>query len=473
MPNPFAIAADLLAPERRFTDDPAGWVEATLAERLWSKQAEVSISVRDHRRTAVPSCHEAGKSFLAARLTCWWIATHDPGEAFVVTTAPSFQQVRAILWREINRAHRKAALPGHTNQTEWHLNGELVAFGRKPEDTEPAGFQGIHQRYVLVIIDEACGVPKALWDAADSLIANEGGRILAIGNPDDPISYFADVCKPGSGWNVIAIDGLQTPNVTGEAVPDDVRPLLISPLWIEEKRKSWGEESPLYQSKVRGRFPELADDGVVPYTWARRCQTQRQEPGAPVELGVDVGGGGDFTVIRERRGPRVGRVWRDHSADPMQVVGKVIRAIDETKATAVKVDTIGIGWGVAGRLEELRREGRHQARITRVNVGEASSDPKRFPRLRDQIWWEVGRELSETGGWDLGDLDDDTIAQLIAPKYGIDSSGRVKVEPKDDTRQRIGRSPDDADALLLAFFHPQPSMSGLLELVREQAGDGK
>jgi hypothetical protein len=89
--------------------------------------------------------------------------------------------------------------------------------------------------------------------------------------------------------------------------------------------------------------------------------------------------------------------------------------------------------------------------VVGVNVGEASTDPARFPKLRDQIWWEVGRELSQSGGWDLSELDDETIGQLIAPRWSPDSSGRVKVEPKEKTRERIGRSPDDADALLLAF----------------------
>ena len=74
--------------------------------------------------------------------------------------------------------------------------------------------------------------------------------------------------------------------------------------------------------------------------------------------------------------------------------------------------------------------------------------------MRDQIWWEIGRELSEHKAWDLSGIDDDTIAQLTAPKYKLDSRGRVKVEPKADTRERLGRSPDDADALLLAYYEP-------------------
>lgn len=451
--NPWYQAAQSFGADP-YLHDPAAWVRDKLGEHLWSKQVEIAESVRDHPKTAVPSAHDAGKSFVASRIAAWWLDTHPSHEAFVVSTAPTFPQVRAILWREIGRAHRKGRLVGRVNQTEWFIGDEIVAFGRKPADYDPAAFQGIHARYVLVIIDEACGVPRALWDAVDSLATNENARILAIGNPDDPLAHFATVCKPASGWNVIHIDGLKTPNFTEERVPPGLGELLLSPDWVEDKRQRWGEKSPLYISKVRGEFPEDAEDGVVPLSWVRRCQRGPipGDDGQLVQLGVDVGAGGDFTSIREVRGRRAGRVWRNHSRDPENVVGTIMEALRLTRATVVKIDSIGIGWGIMGWLREKGEQGLHGARIVGVNVGEGSTNSKRFPRLRDQIWWEVGRELSEDGGWDLSELDDDTVAQLIAPKYGIDASGRVKVERKEETKERLGRSPDDADALLLAFY---------------------
>jgi hypothetical protein len=98
-------------------------------------------------------------------------------------------------------------------------------------------------------------------------------------------------------------------------------------------------------------------------------------------------------------------------------------------------------------------QGEHGARIVPVNVARASRDRKAFVGLRDEIWWN-GRRLSETQGWDLRSVDDLSIGQLIAPKYTYDSGGRIKVEPKPETRARLGHSPDDADALLLAFYAP-------------------
>jgi hypothetical protein len=136
-----------------------------------------------------------------SRLALWWIDVHPPGEAFVVTTAPTTPQVEAILWRYMGNAHKKGGLPGRiTLDAKWYIGNELVAYGRKPADYDPAAFQGIHARYVLVIIDEAGGVPKSIFDAVDALATNVDARVVAVGNPDDPASHFATICKPGSGW---------------------------------------------------------------------------------------------------------------------------------------------------------------------------------------------------------------------------------------------------------------------------------
>ena len=170
-PSPFAVAADKMCPDPNpFLNEPVGWVTSTTGEFIWSKQRQIAQSVHDNRYTAVKSCHGSGKSFTAARIAAWWLTTHAPGEAFVVTTAPTYKQVHAVLWREIGRAHRLADLPGRiTLEDEWYIGQELVGFGRKPADYDPSAFQGIHARYVLVIVDEAGGVPKTIFDAVDSL----------------------------------------------------------------------------------------------------------------------------------------------------------------------------------------------------------------------------------------------------------------------------------------------------------------
>jgi hypothetical protein len=458
----WAVAADLVDPPGlNFQREPARWVEERAHLELWSAQHRIMQSVRDHRQTVVRSCHEIGKSFTAALVATWWIDVHPPGTAFVVTTAPSDKQVKAILWREINRLHARIGLAGRTNLGEWYIGKELVAFGRKPSDYDPAAFSGLHAEHMLVIIDEGCGVPKSLFDGASSLIADEGGKILVIGNPDSSDGEFFQISKPGSGWNVIKVGYRDTPNFTDEVVSPDLRRRLISRQWVEERELAWGRESAIFQSKVDGEFPKSGTDGVVPLGWAEACRWLEYPTAEPVEGGIDVGAGGDRTVLRERRGMRAGREFVFTDPDPMKSVALLVEKINEWGLTKVKVDPIGIGWGLLGRLRELSSkhnptstETTHAAEVLGVNFAESPTPgtETRFLNKRAEVWWTVGRELSRLKQWDLSDVDEDVLAELCAPRYVLmDSKGKVKIEAKAEVIKRTGRSPDRADALLLAF----------------------
>jgi len=433
---------------RRYPKDPVLWIKDKLGDHVWSKQRQIAESVRDFRRTAVHSCHQAGKSYIAARITAWWLDTHPAGEAFVVTSAPTGRQVRAILWREIGRAHAQGKLIGRTNQTEWWIptgNGreEIVAFGQKPADMDPSAFQGIHARYVLVIFDEAGGIPTVLWEAADSLIANDDSRFLAIGNPDFPESEFADICKPGSGWNVIGIDAFETPNFTGEPIPDKLKHVLVGHTWVEEKRKKWGEDNSLWISKVRGQFPVVSTDGLIPLQWLRYAQNITLEPGIPVELGVDVGGGGDKNVVALRRGFVVRVIRRDQVADTMESCGNLIADLRETKATIAKVDMIGIGRGLVDRAKEQRLP------VLGINVATRAKEEAGYINLRAEGYWSL-RERFQEQQIDLDPDDDDLAAQLVDIKFKRTSTGKIQIESKDEIKRRGKSSPDEADAVMLA-----------------------
>lgn len=472
----WAKALDRLAPAPHpYARNPAGWVVDRCREFLWSLQVAILESVRDHRRTAVHSCHGSGKSFDVGRLAGWWIDVHPVGTAMVVTSAPTEDQVKGILWQEIGNAHERAELPGNVNQKEWRIGRHLVGIGRKPADyTEgsadqpPQTFQGYHRRYVLVILDEAGGIPEWLWEAANKLLTNDECRIIAIGNPDFEGSKFSKVCSAGSGWNVIHIDGLATPNFTGEYVPPDVAANLLGQAFIDEIVKDFGEDSPQYVAQVRGLFPADQQTGVVPWSGVQACRGAEilERIGGlrvPIELGVDVGAGGDRTVIRARRGMQAAEVWRSSSDDPEVVARAIDDAQFATGATSVKIDAIGIGWATVGHVrDKLATRGVFDCAVHAVNVAEASTavDARgrpRFARRRDEIWWEVGRELTRHRRWDLSQCDERTVADLVAPRWAEDRHGRIQVESKDDVRRRLRRSPDDADALLLAFYDPPPA----------------
>lgn len=470
----------------KYRDDPLRFVKEALAGHLWSKQAQIAFSVVANRRTAVPSCHDVGKSATAARIAAWWLSSHPPGEAFVVTTAPTFKQVKNILWREINRVQKRGKLPGRCNQTEWYIDEQIVAFGVSPSDYDPTAFQGIHERYVLVILDEACGVAKSIWDAADTLITNEDSRILAIGNPDDPATQFAEVCKPGSGWHVIQIDALESPNFTGEKIPDVLKPLLISPVWVEEKRKAWGEDSPLYQSKVRGKFPKGGLDGLVPYDDLLKAIGRELPAVGDEELGVDVARyGEDHTVIYYRHGPVAKRWDKFLKKDTMYTVGRIVQCCRENPGIKrVKIDDVGVGGGVTDRLNELKRfakagnteQGAKElinVEIVPVNVGQGPATDtvsrERFFNLRAELSWAM-RERFIAGDIALEESanSDDVMAQACAIKYGPNSRGLLVLESKDDMKKRGLHSPDDWDALVLAYARPSFAGQGFLDYIRSE-----
>lgn len=443
----------------RHLADPVGWAREVPEHYLWSKQREIIEALRDHRRVAVKSCHGVGKSDIASVSGAWWIATHPPDRVFLVTTAPTFAQVRAILWRYIRVLHKRGKLPGKVNQTEWHIDGELRGFGRKPSDTDNDAFQGIHGD-VLVILDEACGIPEQLWIAADALTTNPSCRILAIGNPDNPGTHFKTLFDPGSEWHQITISAFDSPNLTGEDIPPEIAEYLISQQWVEEKKREWGEDNPIYVAKVLGEFPSQDPMAVVRNEDVQACKYSFDVPRTasellPVTLGVDVGGGGDLTVIRERRGMVAGREWTSNSDRPEDLAPLVLRCIKETGATVVNIDTIGIGYGLAGELRNGAGRGEHSATIVGVNVAEQAQRPDLYANRRAELWWEVGRLAFEQRAVDISSMQnaDQTLAELVDPRYSIDPKGRIRVESKDDIRERSGgRSPDHADAWLLAYY---------------------
>jgi hypothetical protein len=436
-----------------YEEKPILWVDRIINEFLWSKQREIYDSVTANRYTAVPSAHDTGKSFALSRLAAWWIDTKpDP---FVVTTAPTWKQVNSILWREMRKAHRKGSLPGRINlDAEWYVGSdELVGFGRKPADYDQAAFQGIHALNVLVLIDEGCGVPKSLYEAADSLATNRRARVVAIGNPDDPASYFEEICRPASGWNVVQISAFDTPAFTEEEVPDYLYDLLVSPEWVEERKKRWGVHSPVYISKVLGQFPDITDDTLLTPRMIREAQQNEIHP-APFDepsYGVDPARYGDSrTCVARAFGGYVRIIETTHQQSTMQTANLVAKLLNEEDDfgpnSKVHIDTIGVGGGVYDRCIELGLS------VHSYMGSERPYDTDRFFNKRAEDYWHV-REMAERGELDLPEQgeDDELIAQLGSIKWKIMPGGKIAIESKEDMRKRDMPSPDRADALVMAL----------------------
>jgi len=471
-----AIEAEIQ--RRTWQEHPEIWVKEKLNNNIWSKQREILESIRDNRKTLVKSCHAIGKSFISARVACWWLSVWPPGTAFVVTSAPSGPQIKAILWREIGRAFMQGRLNGRVNQTEWYqtVDGkeELVAFGRKPQDEDMASFQGIHARRVLVIFDESNGIRGVLHEAASSLTANDDSKMLQIGNPDFPEGEFYENSKPGSGWHVISVDAFSSPNFTGEKLPVEISSQLIGRTYVEEKRRRWAPQwrwsedgktcnppegvrredtSPMWQSKILGEFPEISSvNGLIPLSWINAAQlrdlSSTMKDGTN-ELGVDPGAGGDETAVCQKRGQVYRIIRTDQDPNTMATCGKILDDLDRTGATVVRIDQIGIGYGILQRGLELGRP------FVGINVGmgaedDESSSDERFANMKCQLYWHL-RGLFERGEIDIDSDDVDLASELCTIRYERMSNGRLKISDKHkDDKGKTIMSPNRAEALMLA-----------------------
>ena len=489
-------------------DDNADWPKRRLHTHLWSGQQRIRDSVRRNRRTAVQSAHDLGKSFISASLACEWIDTHEPGEAFVVTTAPTAPQVTAIIWREIEKMYRKGGLPGRINMgriPEWVIGKEIVGYGRKPSDYDDTGFQGIHAKYVLVIVDEAYGIPERLWTAIDALLTNQYARVVAIGNPDDPNCYFRTICMPGSGWNVIKLDGLLSPNftednvkanskkstdagVTGdlynymvdndipfatEEIPFDLQENLLSPLWVAERMGAWNIEklddgkwtsSPLWEARVRGVFPTSGSDGVIPLHWILAAVARGKEldeSGLPKYkligrrvFGVDVAREGrDATCVSERIGPVVLKVDREGwGTDTMTVANRTHEKMEEDPEATAVVDVVGVGGGVVDRLRELKHDVHAFNGSTRTEM-RTKDNEFGFSNQRSASWWNMRELLNPKDSLVVFPDDEYLIADLAAPKWRVAVGAKIVVEEKAETKKRLKRSPDTGDSVVMSFWH--------------------
>lgn len=444
--------------------DPVAWIKKTFDIEMWSKQREIIHALQDHKKVAVQSGHGVGKSFTAATISAWWVATHPADEVMVVTTAPSARQVHAILWEDIRKLHRKGELSGEVQRSDnWLIGDTLVGFGRKPQDYDKHAFQGLHRKYVLVVIDEACGIDEWLWIAALAITTGAHCRILAIGNPDDPSSYFAKVCKPGSGWHNIKISVLDSPNFTGEPVSQHVKDQLTDESYLADMETEVGKDSPLWTSKVLGEFPEVDEFSVIPLGWIYQAQErwlQWEEAGKPISgakvIGADIARFGlDKTVFATRYGDVVTEIEPMPKKDTVGTANLLKQKLGANGLAIV--DTNGVGAGV---YDELKRSGYYTLPFnagTRTSLRDSSGQIE-FYNLRAAATWGLREALDPARNPTVClPVDDQLASDLSAPRWKNIAGGKIVIEGKDEIKKRIGRSTDRGDAVVYSFWRGNAS----------------
>lgn len=452
------------------------FIEQVLGEAVWSKQGEICDALDDHRFVAVRSCHSAGKSHIAARVAVAFL--HTRPNSIVITTAPTNRQVKNVLWRYINAvaARHGDKLLGRCLQMEYQIAPDWYALGFKGSNENSDAFQGFHAANLLLIVDEAAGVPEPVFDAADAILTGAGASCLLIGNPTSTSGTFRDAFhRDRDLWHGIKISAYDTPNFTGEGS----YPALIDEDWVERQKRRHGEDSAFMVSRVEAEFPADAGDTLIPLVDLEGCAAQagelEAEPGTRFEAGLDVARfGDDESSLTLRRGPEYHGQWSWGKLDTMETTGRAIHHLTQAGLTQddvlIKVDATGIGSGVADRLRELGWD------AVDVHFGSRSSDSEKWPILRHELWWQLrervrARRIAPVEGVTLDEV---AMAQASDVKIKYNSTHTMPlVETKDEAKRRGVVSPDRAESWILAFGQLPPEDDGPLAIISSGGARGR
>lgn len=464
--------------------DPSGYCRDVLGVRLTPTQEQIAQAlVEPPHRVLVKAGHNVGKSFLAACLINWWFDSFEPG--ICLTTAPTDRQVKDILWKEVRvlRKHR-GGFPGPKIP---RLEAAPNHFAHGFTSIDGNTFQGHHSDAVFIVFDEATGVDRMFWEAAEPMLGGSNHAFLAIFNPTDVTSHAYQACQE-AGARVIEMSCLDHPNVVAECagLPAPYPSAIRLPRLLEMLAK-WSEEidepapgcvtlagrhfmpGPVAEARLLGRWPSSGSITVWSLAaWEHAASIDLPDAG-PLEFGVDVARfGDDATAIHGRRGGRSFFHLEANGWDTVQTVRETCRAVWDAararnlqpKSVPIKVDDTGVGGGVT---DGLRAEG---FSVFPINFAAKALFSEKYPNRRSELWFELA-DAARRGEISFKSLNrevrDDLGAQLLSPNYHLDHKARRVVEPKKDTKKRLGRSPDSADSVMLAYanVHFEDRVSGV------------
>ena len=448
--------------------DPCLWCKDVLGIDLTEGQKMLANSIVNNKRVVCRSANGMGKTFLAAVFTLWYCSTR---KGVVLATAPTWYQVQRRLWAEVCKLYDKAKveLGGELlrDGCRWKIGPYWEASGISTRDT--SNFQGGHAENYFIIFDEAQGVESGIWEAAESMMMGGKARWLAIGNPLEARGEFYRTFKRPDEWTGVTLSALDHPNYVNQR--EDI-PGATTYEWVEERRQMWGENDPRWVARVLGEFPDMGSDRVIPPGF---IETADSEGGCDIRegyhLGVDVARfGEDETVIAVVKNNILEREIRLAGADGLKVAGRVIKLARKLKIKRkdakkrIHVDTIGVGASV---VDSMRAE---KWKVDAVNFAEKprgsySDDygPMDFANQRAEFYW-AARELFRERKVSVPSKFGSTWEELAEPGYHFNRRGDMVIEPKEEVKKRLGRSPDGADAFILALTRHVNTKPGIFLL---------
>jgi hypothetical protein len=436
----------------RYRDDPVAFARevAGIEPDEWQVELLDAVAAPAIRRISVRSGHGVGKSTGVALAAVWHVLMRVPSKT--VVTAPTSSQLFDACFAEMKNVAKRLK-PPFNNLLE--LKSDRIELKSHPESTfiscrtsraeQPEALAGVHSPSVLLIADEASGIPSSVFEAASGSMSGHSATTILTGNPTRNTGFFYDTHnRLREDWYTMHVSCVDSPRVSED--------------FVEDMKRRYGEDSPAYHVRVLGNFPPSEEDTVIPVSLIEHAMANdiKVHEDTIAIWGLDVARqGGDASVLAKRQGPVIHplTVWRN--LDLMQLTGAVKAEYDamppSKRPAEIIVDSNGFGAGVLDRLRELGLPARG------LNVSERAMAKDTYLNLRAEIWFKMKMYLE---GMDVSLPRDDALyAELAAPRYHFTSAGKLQVESKDSMKKRGVASPDRADAVALSLANDHTTMA--------------
>jgi len=422
-------------------------IESLFGVSLTDQQKQLINYADDQSaRVAVASCTGSGKTAVLSMLTFLYLMILP--DCRILITSPSFNQLNRVFLSELRKWHRKMPQEfqgmfditretvRYTNTKRYEQFASLVTASVESKES----LQGGHAESYVILADEASGISEEAFDILlGTLSTGAGGRFIQVSNPVRSSGRFYQIFKADLGqWEKMHFSAFDSPNVNAE--------------WIQEMEDTYGKDSDLYRMRVLGQFPRV---GVAQFISADIVDETIENTLAPQSycnfpktMGVDVARfGDDQTVFIIRQGPKLLDIRTFKGLDTMEVAVEVAGFQAIHSASAIFVDSIGVGAGVYDRCKDIGLP------VKEVIVSQRSSEPKVYANLRAQLWGNLRTWLEN--GADLPSYsrskDVNLSAQLTAMEYCYNNKMQLQLLTKKELKRQGHPSPDIADALSLTF----------------------
>jgi phage terminase large subunit len=443
------------------------------------QQREIAEKLRKPPyRVLVRSANNVGKTFAEACEASWFYDTFKPG--ICRATGPTIRQVRDLLFKELRRIRRyKNDFAPVANSLRDEIDHYVEGFTAKNADS----FQGTHEEYLMLLFDEATGIPVEFWDRGEGMFGgHEGHYWLACYNPNN-VSSPAYLAEESQKWEVVQLSALNHVNIIEElkgkppVIPSAIRlSRIIDRIQSEcdevseqeydettdfEFPKNLGKyyrpKISLFESQVLGRWPLLGTDSLFSPTLVDKCLNTQFiiNPEYELQIGLDVARfGDDNSAIAVRLGPCLLHTELHSKRDTPFLTERLLKLLWEyepdekhRRKTPIVIDsTGGYGGGIADNMFGYN--------VLELSFQMSSPDP-RYVRLRSFLWFSLA-EMALANALDFSRISNshkiELKKDLIAPRYRVDEQGRKVVEAKVQIKQRLKRSPDLAEAVCLAYY---------------------